>query len=151
MIITINPSALRQTTAFEYAIRFVFGGLVTGMAGVVAAIWGPVIGGLFLAFPAIFPASATLVEKHEDQRKEQHGLSGQRRGRKSAGSGAAGAVMGSIGLLAFGATIWALAPRLQPWVVLVGAVPIWFGVAALTWMFRKKLWPRWSAGGHPGV
>jgi hypothetical protein len=30
---------------------------------------GPRVGGLFLAFPAIFPASATLVEKHEKQKK----------------------------------------------------------------------------------
>ena len=36
--------------------------------------WGPGIGGLFLAFPAIFPASATLVEKHEKQKKNRAGI-----------------------------------------------------------------------------
>jgi hypothetical protein len=34
----------------------------------------PVVGGLFLAFPAIFPASATLIEKHVRERKEKAGL-----------------------------------------------------------------------------
>ena len=28
---------------------------------------------LFLAFPAIFPASATLIEKHEKEKKEREG------------------------------------------------------------------------------
>jgi hypothetical protein len=37
------------------------GGLVTVITGIVAKNWGPVIGGLFLAFPAIFPASATIA------------------------------------------------------------------------------------------
>ena len=39
----------------------------------------PVVGGLFLAFPAIFPASATLIEKHGRERKEKAGLAGARR------------------------------------------------------------------------
>jgi hypothetical protein len=38
--------------------------------------WGPAVVGLFLAFPAIFPASATLIEKHERQRKQRQGLTG---------------------------------------------------------------------------
>jgi hypothetical protein len=49
MIIRFNASALRQT----------LGGAMTVIAGLIAARSGPVIGGLFLAFPAIFPASAT--------------------------------------------------------------------------------------------
>jgi hypothetical protein len=40
------------------------GGVVTVVAGLLAKHYGPVFGGLFLAFPAIFPASATLVDKH---------------------------------------------------------------------------------------
>jgi hypothetical protein len=42
------------------------------------------IGGLFLAFPAIFPASATLIEKHVRERKEKAGLPGARRGKEAA-------------------------------------------------------------------
>ena len=82
MIVQLNPSALRETHWYEYLIRFALGGAVTVVAGVIAARFGPVVGGLFLAFPAIFPASATLIEKHVRRRKEKAGLSGVRRGRK---------------------------------------------------------------------
>lgn len=41
-------------------------------------------GSLLLAFPAIFPASVTLVEKHETEHKRSHGLYGVKRGRRCA-------------------------------------------------------------------
>jgi hypothetical protein len=65
MAVKLKLSALAEGHWYEYAVRFVLGGAVTMLAGWIATEWGPVIGGLFLAFPAIFPASATLVEKHE--------------------------------------------------------------------------------------
>ena len=46
-----------------------FGGTVTALAGIVAKRVGPETGGLFLVFPSIFPAAATLIEKHEKQNK----------------------------------------------------------------------------------
>jgi Protein of unknown function (DUF3147). len=73
MIVQFKPSALRQTRWYEYLVRFVLGGAMTVVAGLIAARFGPVVGGLFLAFPAIFPASATLIEKHVRQRKEEAG------------------------------------------------------------------------------
>ena len=76
MIVQFNPSALRQTRWYEYLVRFVLGGAMTVVAGLIAARFGPVVGGLFLAFPAIFPASATLIEKHVRERKEKAGPSG---------------------------------------------------------------------------
>jgi Protein of unknown function (DUF3147) len=69
MRIQADPSALRETKWHEYAVRFLSGGLITVIAGIIAKHFGPVVGGLFLAFPAIFPASATLIEKHEKKRK----------------------------------------------------------------------------------
>jgi hypothetical protein len=69
MLIRVNPSALAQGDGHEYVLRFALGGLTTVLAGMIAAKCGPVIGGLFLAFPAIFPAAATLVEKHESSRR----------------------------------------------------------------------------------
>ena len=65
MTIRIDLAGLRRTKWHEYAIRFLFGGLITATAGFIAQRWGAGIGGLFLAFPAIFPASATLIEKHK--------------------------------------------------------------------------------------
>jgi hypothetical protein len=81
MQIKVYPSALGQTKWYEYAIRFLFGGMITAVAGMIAKQFGPGIGGLFLAFPAIFPASATLIEKHETQTtswfvSRQHGTRG---------------------------------------------------------------------------
>jgi FAD dependent oxidoreductase/Protein of unknown function (DUF3147) len=52
-----------MTRWHEYLIRFVLGGLVTAATGAIASEFGPETGGLFLAFPAIFCASATLIEK----------------------------------------------------------------------------------------
>jgi hypothetical protein len=85
--------------AHEYAVRFLVGGLITAAAGIIAKKFGPTVGGLFLAFPAIFPAGATLIEKHEKQRKENEGLQGTERGREAAR--VAGSAIGSLGLFAF--------------------------------------------------
>lgn len=71
MIATIDLSDLRRTQPHEYAVRFLFGGLITMVAGLIAHHFGPSAGGLFLAFPAIFPASATLVERHEIEKKRK--------------------------------------------------------------------------------
>jgi hypothetical protein len=69
---------------------------MTVIAGLVASRFGPVVGGLFLAFPAIFPASATLIEKHVRERKEKKGLQGTRRGKQAAALDAAGAALGGL-------------------------------------------------------
>ena len=75
---------MKNTKGYEYALRFVLGGLATVFTGLIASFYGPVTGGLFLAFPAIFCASITLVERHERQRKQKMGLGGTRRGQEAA-------------------------------------------------------------------
>src|ERR1700749_2648049 len=97
MIVQFQPSALRQTRWHEYLVRFVLGGAMTVAAGLIAARFGPVVGGLFLAFPAIFPASATLIEKHVRERKEKAGLSGAKRGKEAAAPAAAAAAAARFG------------------------------------------------------
>ena len=54
MIVQLNLPALRETHWYEYLIRFVLGGAMTVIAGLIAARFGPVIGGLFLGFPGDF-------------------------------------------------------------------------------------------------
>ena len=115
-----SVARLKQTRAREYAVRFVFGGLVTVGAGVAASVWGPVVGGLFLAFPSILPASLTLVAKHAR-------LTG------AAGADGLGAVMGSLGLVAFALVGWGLSERLSAVVVLLLACAAWLIVALGTW------------------
>jgi 4-hydroxybenzoate polyprenyltransferase len=138
MIVKLNLAGLEDTTWRQYAIRFIFGGLITAIAGGIGKEWGPVVAGLFLAFPAIFPASATLVEKHERERKERKGLHGERRGMEAAAGDAMGAAIGSIGLVAFAAICWYLIPRYSPVLVLACAVPAWFLVAGSIWILRKR-------------
>ena len=136
MIVRLNPAALCQTHWYEYLIRFALGGAVTVVAGLIAARFGPVVGGLFLAFPAIFPASATLIEKHVRRRKEKAGLSGVRRGREAAALDAAGAALGS--LAAFAIVIWLLIGR-SPALALVLATAAWLTVAVFAWTVRRWL------------
>jgi len=137
MKIQLDTSALGKTKWFEYAIRFVFGGLITAVAGLIAKNFGPAIGGLFLAFPAIFPASATLIEKHEKQKKEKHGLDGSNRGRQAASLDAAGSAMGGFGLLVFAFIVWQLLPDHSALLTLTGAALAWLAVSVLIWRIRK--------------
>jgi hypothetical protein len=71
MVVKFQLSALRRMKWYEVILRIIFGGLATVATGMIAKSYGPVVGGLFLAFPAIFPASATLVEKHEKEKKQR--------------------------------------------------------------------------------
>jgi hypothetical protein len=139
MKIHVNPAALRRTEWSEYAIRFIFGGLITAATGIVAKKFGPEIGGLFLAFPAIFPATATLIEKNEKQKKQRKGLRGTQRGRMAAGLDAAGAAMGSVGLLTFALFGWKFLPGHSSRMVLTAATIAWSLVAVLVWGAMEKL------------
>jgi 4-hydroxybenzoate polyprenyltransferase len=138
MRVRFDTAALRQTKWHQYAIRFLFGGLITAAAGIIAKQYGPVIGGLFLAFPAIFPAGATLIEKHEKVKKQKAGLSGTVRGRQAASVDAAGAAMGSVGLLVFALLVWEFVSRHRSWIVLLVATAAWLVVSVLIWQIRKR-------------
>jgi hypothetical protein len=137
MNVTVDFSALAKTKWHEYGVRFLLGGAVTVVAGLLAKEYGPVFGGLFLAFPAIFPASATLVEKHEKQKKQAAGIRDTIRGRQAAGLDACGAAMGSIGLACFAFLIWKLLPRWNAGLVLFIALGTWFGLSGLIWKVSK--------------
>ena len=138
MIIRIDVAGLRRTKWYEYAIRFLFGGLITATAGLIADRWGPAIGGLFLAFPAILPASATLVEKHERQKKALVGLHGAERGREAAALDAAGAAIGCIGLAGFALIVWQFLALGQTWIVLGAAGLLWLVSSGLGWRILKR-------------
>lgn len=109
---TFDAKSLKKSKAWEYLVRFAFGGLITASAGLVAHAWGPVVGGLFLGFPAILPASLTLVKQHD--------------GRAQAIDDARGGRLGSIGLLCFALVVWLSALAWPPVIAL--------GVATLTWL-----------------
>jgi hypothetical protein len=139
MLIKTDWSVLRKTKWNDYAVRFVLGGLITAVAGLIARKFGPGVGGLFMAFPAIFPATATLAEKREKDRKRKEGLSGVERGRLAAAAEAAGTAIGSIGLLAFAYVFWKLLPNWRLWLVFVIAILSWTTVTVTLWFARKRL------------
>lgn len=144
MVVKVKLSTLKTVTWRDYALRFALGGLATVATGLIAHFYGPVTGGLFLAFPAIFCASATLIEKHERQRKQRAGLSGARRGQEAAALDASGAALGSFGLLAFGAVVRLLLPVAGTAWSFAGAIAAWVLVSVCLWWahrfvrFRKR-------------
>lgn len=119
------------------------------ITGVIARRYGPTVAGLFLAFPAILPAAATLIEKHERQKKETHGLYGEVRGRGAAALDAAGAAMGSVGLLGFAGTIWHFVSHHAAPLVLIAATVTWAVVSLSVWMIRRyRRWLRVQSPDH---
>ena len=138
MKVTLDLSTLAGTRWYEYGVRFLLGGAITVIAGLIAKHFGPVLGGLFLAFPAIFPASATLVEKHEREKKQNAGIMNTTRGRQAAALDARGATIGSLGLICFALLVWKLLPVWNAGVVLFLALSLWFSVSVLAWWARKR-------------
>lgn len=139
MKVQIDTTSLKENRWYEYVERFVFGGLITVATGLIAKKFGPETAGLFLAFPAIFPATATLVAKHELEKKEQAAMPGARSGRAVAAVDAAGTAMGTLGLIAFGVYVWKLLPQHSTVLVLLTAIPVWLAVVVAVWRFRHSL------------
>jgi len=61
----VKPSEITQRMPTDYVVRFMFGAAISLLAGLIGMKFGPVVGGLCLGFPAILPASLTLIEKKE--------------------------------------------------------------------------------------
>ena len=137
MRIKFNFTSLKTTQWYEYVIRFLLGGAITVATGLIASRFGPIIGGLFLAFPVIFPAGATLIEKHERDKKRRAGIPHTIRGILSAALDARGAAMGAIALAAFGILVWRLLPLYNAAVILSAAFGLWLALAILLWRIRK--------------
>ena len=115
----LRLDAIRETRLSEYLIRFAFGGSLTVVTGLIAHALGPAVGGLFLAFPAILPASLTLVARHEGRAKAAHE--------------ARGAVLGAVALGVFAITSSLLALHASPVVTLTVATTAWIAVSVVLW------------------
>jgi hypothetical protein len=135
--IRFSTSSLREGRWYEYLIRFALGGAATVFTGFVSSRYGGSIGGLFLALPAIFCASATLIEKHEIRRKRETGLAGERRGQEAAALDSAGTALGALGLLAF-AIVFSLLIEWSVAAAFVGASLTWLVVSVAAWFVRRK-------------
>jgi hypothetical protein len=135
--IHISLSALTRIKPHEYVSRFLLGGALSIFSAWLGHRFGASVGGLFLAFPAIFPASATLVEKHEREEKQRAGIPQTHRGRLAAAIDARGAALGSLGLLAFASLTCWLLPRLKVSICFALALTNWLLVSAACWRLRE--------------
>ena len=133
----LDVGSLKRTRWYEYAVRFLFGGAITVVTGILVKRYGPVFGGLFLAFPAIFPASATLVQKHETQKKTRAGIKRGSRGRLAAALDARGAMLGGVGLIFFALVVWFLITKSA--VLGLGvALLVWLAVSVTLWLLHRS-------------
>lgn len=139
MRIGLDVSSIQHLRLRDYAVRFVFGGIVTVLTGLIARRYGPGVAGLFLAFPAIFPAGATLIEKQQREKKRRVGLDGTSRGRVAAGIDAIGAAMGTLGLIAFALLVWRFLPSHSSPAILTIAGLAWLAISVLAWLIRKVI------------
>jgi hypothetical protein len=135
--IHFSPSSLKEGRWYEYLIRFALGGAATVFTGLVSSRYGAFIGGLFLALPAIFCATATLIEKHEIRRKREGGLVGERRGQMAAAVDSAGAALGAIGMLTF-AIVFSSTAETSIAAAFAGASFAWLAISMAAWYVRRK-------------
>lgn len=130
-----NPEGLKKARARDWLIRFVFGGVITACTGLIARRYGPSVGGLFLAFPAILPASLTLVKEHD--------------GRAQAADDARGACLGAVALAAFAAAMILLLRWIPAAAALAGAAAVWTSCAVALWWLCQGA-GRGDAAGRDG-
>jgi hypothetical protein len=139
MRIRLKFDSLKETKPVEYVFRFAFGGVVTVLAGLVADHYGPVLGGLFLAFPGIFPAGVSLVEKHKTLRERAEGKLGVWSARGQASVEATGASVGTLGLMGFAVVLWQGLPTHNFLLMLFTATGTWIAVSSLFWWTRERM------------
>jgi hypothetical protein len=136
--IRISSSSLKESQWYEYLIRLTLGGAATVLTGLISSQYGTSVGGLFLALPAIFCASATLIEKHEIRRKRKAGLAGERRGQEAAAADSAGAALGALGMLAFAAIFWLMVESSVLGAFLAASIA-WLVVSVAAWYVWRKM------------
>jgi uncharacterized membrane protein (GlpM family) len=124
----LNLRAVIEATPAEYGVRFAFGAAISVVAGLAGIRFGPRVGGLFLAFPAILPAALTLIEAHE--------------GEGAADADSQGGILGGVGLLAFAIVLVLLVRQLGAPLALLAALLCWAIVAAGLYFLLRAVWPR---------
>jgi hypothetical protein len=118
----LDLAELRTVNPAELLMRFAFGAATSVVAGLAGSLVGTVAGGLLLAFPAVLPAAATLVE--------------QREGNDAAVHDVGGATFGAVGLIAFAAVSTTLFPRTSAPLALLAALAAWIVVSLTLYVLR---------------
>src|SRR5215216_4428930 len=94
---------VRDLRSRDLLVRFIFGAVTSAVAGSLSILFSPIVGGVFLAFPAILAASLTLIAEEEDMEGSREDARGA-----AVGALALGAFAG-IGVLTFTMVAWPLA------------------------------------------
>jgi len=87
----------------DLIVRFTFGAITSAVAGSLSILFSPIVGGVFLAFPAILAASLTLIAEEEDKEESRED------GRGAAVGALALAAFAGIGVLTFTVIAWPMA------------------------------------------
>lgn len=116
----VEPRALHGLPLGDLLVRFGFGMAISAVAGVVSAVVGSEPGGILLAFPAILPATLTLVEKEESERQAED-LD-------------VGSILGAVALVPFAAVVWQFMGSAAAPGVLVAATAAWLATAVLLYL-----------------
>lgn len=132
----VRPSfrlaGVKEVRPLEYAVRFGFGAAISVSAGVLGKAVGARFAGMFLAFPAILPASLTLIQDKEGTRR--------------ADRDAIGAVLGGLALVVFAAVGEGCFRKIEPFVALLLALLAWivaaFALYAVLALLRPELCDR---------
>lgn len=130
--VEIDPGQVARIAVSSLALRFAFGAGISVAAGLIGIFLGPKVGGLFLAFPAILPASLTLIANKD--------------GLREAEIDSLGATMGGVALFAF-------ALIAAGGIAMVGALPAlgaalgaWVVVALALYFLVALIIRRWTRG-----
>jgi hypothetical protein len=127
--VRLDSERLRAARRKEMLIRFAFGFAASVCAGLVSLGAGDRAGGLFLAFPAILPASLTLIGKKENRRQAE--------------VDAGGALLGAVALVVFAVVAWQALGRVPPAGAEAGALVAWLitsvgSYAAIRALVRRR-------------
>jgi hypothetical protein len=125
----VEPAHLKRHGPSDYLMRFAFGAGISAAAAIAGTVFGAKIGGVLLAFPAILPASLTLIERKD--------------GRQQAMIDATGAILGSFALIAFAIVATLSLAKFNIWVALTLATITWLVVAValyvlIVWLPRRR-------------
>jgi uncharacterized protein YqhQ len=124
----IKPGDVATRKPSDYLTRFAFGAGISLLAGVIGMVFGPLVGGVLLGFPAILPASLTLIEKKE--------------GREEASIDSIGATMGAVAMVAFAVVIVLWVTDLGVVPVLLAALVVWLVVAGALYALVASVFRR---------
>jgi hypothetical protein len=119
----IHSGGLHDLPVGDLLIRFGFGAAISAIAGIVSVVAGSEPGGILLAFPAILPATLTLIEKEETERQAED-LD-------------VGSILGAAALAAFAMVVWQYIGSGSAPVVLVSATAAWLAAAVLLYLVLR--------------